>query len=146
MTWHNILATITKLIELDELSVGTCASALECKFKHTASNRYRSDTLPDPFEYAELIPGSEKTILTLALQDESARAEYAMRMLGLGKPVDIAIISPPLASENTPKSELDWDGKYSLCYEIGEQQVWFGIEEKESRKRLVSVSIQRQHS
>lgn len=144
MTWYDIIATITKLTELDELTVESCASALECKFdRNTTSNRFRSNALQDPFDYAELIPGSDKTILTLTLQTASAREEYALRMLSLGKPIDIDSVSPPVADGNLPITKLDWDRKYSLCYEIGEQQVWFGIEVANSRKQLVSLSIHR---
>ncbi len=64
-----------------------------------------------------------------------------MRMIGLGKPIDIEIVSPPIADENVSKLELGWDRKYSLCYDIGEQPVWFGIEETRTRKKLVEISI-----
>ena len=71
MTWHDILAIITKLTELDDLSVDTCANALSCEFEHTTSNRYRSNKLEEPFEYAELIPGkdnhsSNRTVLQIS--------------------------------------------------------------------------------
>jgi hypothetical protein len=141
MTWHAVLTTITKLTEFDELTVNSCANALECKFERL-SNRYRAESLQDPFEYAELIPGSDKTILTLILQDKSAREEYAMRMLSLGKPIDIDMVSPPMASEIGPRANLGWERKYSLCYEIGERKVWFGIEEIRSQKILVSLTIE----
>jgi len=143
MTWYDILATIAKLTELDELTVDSCGSALECEFKSTDPNCYRSKALQDPFEYAEFVSGSEKSILTLNLRAESAREEYAMRMLSLGKPIDIGNVSPPIADENIPKAKLDWERKYSLCYEIGDCLVWFGIEVANSRKILVSVSIHR---
>jgi len=143
MTWHSLLVTISKLAELDEFTVETCTSALECNFERTLSNRYCSNALQEPFEYAELILGNDKTILTLTLQANSAREEYAMRMIGLGKPIDIDVVSPPLANESAPKSELGWDRKYSLCYEIGEQPVWFGIEETGASKKLVALSFHR---
>ena len=145
MTWFNILTTITKLSELDALTVDSCTSVLECKFEPTDSNRYRSDALQEPFEYAELISGNDKTILTLTLQIESARKEYAMRLLSLGKPIDIDIVSPPITDESLPKPELGWERKYSLCYEIGDRPVWFGIEESNSRKKLINVSIHRRY-
>ena len=141
MIWHDILATITKLVALDELTVDACASALDCKFERTTSNRYRSDALREPFEYAELILGSDKTMLVLTLQANTAREEYAMRMKGLGKPIDMSIVSPPIADEHSSSTNLGWERKFSLCYEIGERPVWFGIEEENSRKKLVSVSI-----
>jgi len=142
MTWHAILATITKLIELDEFTVNSCESALDCNFERIAApNRYRSDALQDPFEYADLIHDSQKTTLILTLQTTAAREEYAMRMVGLGKPIDVEIISPPIMDENPSKTKLDWDRKYSLCYELGEQRVWFGIEEKQGKKKLITVSF-----
>ena len=143
MTWHGILVTITKLIDLDEFTVNSCGSALECKFESTGSNRYRSDALQEPFEYAELISGNDKTILTLTLQAESAREEYAMRMLSLGKPIDIDVVSPPIVDENSSSANLNWERKYSLCYEIGEHPVWFGIEEANLRKKLINISVNR---
>lgn len=141
MTWYDIVATITKLTDLDEFTVATCAKALECNFEPTTSNRYRSSTLQAPFEYAELILSSDKTIFTLTLQDNSAREEYVLRVSGLGKPIDLDVVSPPIANESTPKTNLDWDRKYSLCYEFGDCRVWFGIEVANSRKNLVNVSI-----
>jgi hypothetical protein len=141
MTWYDILATISKLTELDELTIESCASALGCKFEPTASNRYHAKLLQDPFEYAELIPGSDKTILTLTFQDESAREEYAMRMLSLGKPIDIDMVSPSLADENGSSANFGWERKYSLCYEIGDRQIWFGIEETDSKKKLINIKV-----
>lgn len=143
MTWYDIIATITKLTELDELTVESCASALECKFESAGTNRYRSEALPDPFRYAEFISGSEKSVITLILQAESAIEEYVLRMLSLGKPIDISNASPSTTDETISKNNLDWERKYSLCYEIGDCQVWFGIEVANSRKQLVSVSIHR---
>jgi len=143
MTWYNILAAISKLTEVDEFTVETCANALECKFEHTTSNRYRSDALQDPFENAELILGNDKTVLTLALQEEATREEFAMRMLSLGKPIDIDMVSPSIADETSSGTNLGWERKYSLCYEIGDRQVWFGIEEIKSKKKLVSISLER---
>ena len=143
MTWFDIMGTIAKLIKLEEFTVETCARVLECKFKSTGSNRYRSGELQDPFEYAELIPGSSKAILTLTLQETAAREEYAMRIIGLGKPIDIDIVSPPIAGESAPKSSRGWDRNYSLCYEIGDHLVWFEIEEINSKKKLVSASLER---
>jgi hypothetical protein len=145
MTWHDVLATISKLTELPVLSVDTCASALACKFEHTIENRYRSNKLKEPFEYAELISGKDNNLLTLKFRAESPREEYAMRMLSLGKPIDIELVSPPSADENTPKNEIGWERKYSLCYEIGERQVWFGIEQTGSHKQLISVSVEGLH-
>ena len=143
MTWYDILAIISKLTELDEFTVESCANALGCKFEPTTPNRFHSDALQNPFKYAELISGSNKTILILTLKSESAREEYAMRMLSLGKPIDIDVVSPPIADENYPSANMGWERKHSLCYEIGERPVWFGIEESNSRKKLVSVSIHR---
>ena len=143
MTWYNILATISKLTEVDEFNVETCANALECKFEHTTSNRYRSDALQDPFENAELILGNDKTVLTLTLQEEATREEYAMRILSLGKPIDIDMVSQPMADETGSGTILGWERKFSLCYEIGDCQVWFGIEELNSKKKLVSISLER---
>lgn len=142
MTWFNILAIISKIVELDELTVNSCTNALECKFEHITSNHYRSDTLRSPFEYAELILGSYKTILMLTLQANATRQEYAMRMKGLGKPIDISIVSPPIADEHSSSKNLEWERKFSLCYEIGERPVWFGIEETGGQKKLVTVSIE----
>lgn len=141
MTWHNFIAAITKLTELDELTVDSCASALKCDFELTGSNRYRSDALQEPFEYAELISGNDDKTLLLTLRVDAARDEYAMRMLSLGKPIDINMVSPPIATKNTPSANMGWDRKYSLCYEIGDRPVWFGIEEANSRKKLVNISV-----
>jgi hypothetical protein len=63
-------------------------------------------------------------------------------MLSLGKPIDIDVVSPPIGEETGAGSNLDWDRKYSLCFEIGDRPVWFGIEESNSRKKLVSVSLE----
>lgn len=143
MTWYDILVAISKLTELDEFVVETCARALDCKFEPSGLNRYRSNTLQEPFENAELILGSYKTVLTLTLQEEAPRDEYAIRMLSLGKPIDIDMVSPPMADGNGSKSNLSWEMKYSLCYEIGDRQVWFGIEELNSTKKLISISLER---
>jgi len=143
MTWFNILTAISKLTEVDEFTVETCANALECKFEHTTSSRYRSDALQDPFENAELILGNDKTVLTLTLQEKATREEYAMRMLSLGKPIDIDMVSPSIADETGSGTNLGWERKYRLCYEIGDRQVWFGIEELNSKKKLVSISLER---
>jgi len=144
MTWYGIIATIRKLTELDEFTVTSCANALECKFERsTVSNRFHSDALHEPFEYAELIFGSGRVKISLKLKIESAREEYALRMLSLGKPIDIDMVSPPMADENGSSIKLDWERKYSLCYEIGDHPVWFGIEEINSRKKLVSVVMER---
>jgi hypothetical protein len=143
MTWYNILATITKLTELNKITVDSCASALECKFERGTSNRYRSGGLLKPFAYAELITGRDKTTLLLTLRVDSAREEYAICMLSLGKPVDIDMVSPLMADENNPSANLGWERKYSFCYEIGDCPVWFEIEEASSRTKLVSVSIHR---
>ena len=141
MTWYDILGTIAKLTELEAFTVASCGNALECKFEITGSNRYRSDVLQAPFEYAELISGNDKITLSLTLRSDMAREEYAMRMLSLGKPIDIDVVSPPMADENGLSANMDWDRKYSLCYEIGDRRVWFGIEEADKRKKLVRVSI-----
>ena len=141
MTWYDILTTITNLTELAEFTVVSCSNALKCNFKHTTSNRYRSDTLHDPFEYAELIVGNNQTTLALTLQAESAREEYAMRMLSLGKPIDIDMVSPTMIDGNGSSSNLGWERKYSLCFEIGDCPIWFGIEETHGRKNLVNVTI-----
>ena len=141
MTWFNIIAVITKLIELEAFTVASCENALECKFVATGSNRYRSDILQAPFEYAELISGNDKNTLLLTLRPNAAREEYAMRMLSLGKPIDIDVESSPKAEKKGSSTNMDWDGKYSLCYEIGDCRVWFGIEEAHSKKRLVNISI-----
>ena len=143
MTWHTILATITKLTELDEFTVKSCESAMKCNFERTGSIHYRSNSLQGPFGHAELIPGSDTTILSLTLRATAAREEYAMRMVGLGKPIDVEIVSPPTMNENPSETSMDWDRKYSLCYELGEQRVWFGIEEKQGKKKLVTVSLHR---
>ena len=145
MTWYTIIATITKLTELDEFTVSTCAKVLECTFELTASNRYRSSALQAPFDYAELILGSDKTIFALTLKDNSAREEYVLRVSGLGKPIDVDVVSSPIADKNASKTNLDWDRKYSLCYEFGDRRVWFGIEVAGSQKKLVTVSIHKQH-
>lgn len=143
MTWFDIIATITKLTELDELTVNSCASALKCEFEPITSNRYRSTTLREPFDHADLISGNDNMSLLLTFRVDSAREEYALRMLGLGKPIDIDNVSPPIAEVNTPQTNLDWDRKYSLCYEIGDCRVWFGIEVAGSQKKLVSIMIKR---
>lgn len=143
MTWHTILATITKLTKLDEFTIDSYSSALECNFEPTGSNRFRSSALQEPFEYAELIPGSDTTILSLTLRATAAREEYAMRMVGLGKPIDVEIVSPSIADKNVSTAELNWDRKYNLCYELGEQRVWFGIEKTQGKKKLVTVSFHR---
>ena len=143
MTWYNVLAAISKLTEADEFTVETCSNALECKFEQTTSNRYHSDALQYPFENAELILGSDKTILILTFQEEATREEYAMRMLSLGRPIDIDMVSPPMADETGSNTNLGWERKYSLCYDIGDRQVWFGIEELNSKKKLVSISLER---
>ena len=141
MTWFDIIAVITKLIELDVFTVDACGNALMCKFKPTSPNRYRSDSLQAPFEYAELISGNENSTLLLTLRENAAREEYAMRMLSLGKPIDINVFSPSVTDGKGTSANIDWEGKYSLCYEIGDRQVWFGIEEINSRKKLVNISI-----
>jgi len=141
MTWYDIIGTISKLIELDELTVESCTNALRCKFEPTSSKRYRSNALQTPFEYAELILDKDKTTLLLTLNIDAARGEYAMRMLSLGKPIDIDVISPPIADGSGKTSNITWDRKYSLCYEIGDRPVWFGIEEANSKKKLVTISI-----
>jgi len=141
MTWYDIIGTISKLIGLDELTVESCATAMRCKFEPTSANRYRSNALQAPFQYAELISGNNKTTLLLTLNIDAAREEYAMRMLSLGKPIDINVVSPPMADRKGLSTNLDWDGKYSLCYEIGDRRVWFGIEEANSKKRLTNISI-----
>lgn len=141
MTWYDIIGTISKLIELDEFTVESCANAIGCKFELTGSNRYRSNALQAPFEYAELISGTDKTILLLKLRSDAAREEYALRMLSLGKPIDIDVVSPPTADKSGANANMGWDRKYSLCYEIGDRPVWFGIEEANSKKRLVNISI-----
>jgi len=141
MTWFDIIGTITKLIELDAFTVASCGNALGCKFEASGSNRFHSDALQTPFEYAELISGNDKTTLLLTLSDAAAREEYAMRMLSLGKPIDIDVVSPPVADGKGSNTNMDWEGKYSLCYEIGDRRVWFGIEEANSKKRLVTISI-----
>jgi len=141
MTWYDILATITKLTEIDKFTVETCANALGCKFEPTTPNRYHSDVLQDPFVDAELIIGNDNTILFLTLRAESAREEYALRMLSLGKPIDINLVSPPIEDKTSTGVNLGWDRKYSLCYEIGDRPVWFGIEEANSQKLLATVSI-----
>ena len=143
MTWYDIIVTIRGLTELNELTVDSCSRVLQCNFKQNSTNRYRTNTLQEPFEYAELISGSDKAKLALKFRIESAREEYAMRLSGLGKPVDIDIISPPIADETAPDATTDWDRRYSLCYELGDCQVWFGIEESGSQKQLVSVTIER---
>jgi hypothetical protein len=141
MTWFDIIGIISKMTELDELTIESCANALGCKFEATTSNRYRSDALQYPFEYAELIFGNDKLTLMLTLQTQAPREEYALRMLSLGKPIDLDVDSPPVADKDSPNSNLDWEGKYSLCFEIGDCPVWFGIEEIASKKILVSLSI-----
>jgi hypothetical protein len=141
MTWYDIIGTISKLIELDEFTVESCVNAIGCKFEPTGSNRYRSNALQAPFEYVELISGTDKTILLLTLRSDAAREEYALRMLSLGKPIDLDMVSPPLADESGASANMEWDRKYSLCYEIGDRPVWFGIEEANSKKRLVNISI-----
>ena len=144
MTWFEIIATITKLTELDEFTVEACADALGCSFEQTSSNRcFQSDMLHAPFERAEFISGTDKTILTLDFRPDSAREEFAMRRISLGRPIDIEITSPPVMDEINRKINLEWDRKYSLCHEFGNSKVWFGIEEKNSRKNLVNVSIHR---
>ena len=143
VTWYGIITTITKLTELDDFAIDSCANALECKFERSASDRYRSDALQDPFEYAEFISGSDKTILTLTFQVASAREEYAKRVFAMGRPIDVEIVSPPLADDNAKKAELGWDRKLSLCYEFGDCQVWFGVEEIKSQKKLVSITVKR---
>lgn len=145
MTWYGIIAIITKLAELDEFTVESCARILECKFDRSTSGRFRSDSLQEPFEYAELIPGNENTILTLSFRVASARQEYAKRVSSMGRPIDIEIVSPPLADENAQKAKLGWDRKISLCYEFGDCRVWFGIEETKSQKRLIALSIHPPH-
>ncbi|MGD8405807.1 MAG: hypothetical protein PVJ21_19275 [Anaerolineales bacterium] len=146
MTWFNIIAVITKLIELEAFTVDSCGNALECKFEATGSNRYHSDALQSPFEYAELISGTDKTILLLTLHVDAAREEYAMRMLSLGKPIDIDMASPSIADGSGASTNMGWDRKYSLCYEIGDRPVWFGVEEANSKKRLVNISIHQPHN
>jgi len=141
MTWYDIIAAITKLTELDEFTIDSCASALECKFELTSPNRYRSNTLQSPFEFAELISGNNKTTILLICRIDAAREEYAMRMLSLGKPIDIDMVSPPIADGKGVSANIVWDRKYSLCYEIGDLRVWFGIEEVNSKKKLVNISI-----
>jgi hypothetical protein len=143
MSWYEILAIISKLTELDKFTVESCASALGCQFEPTTPNRYRADALQNPFNFAELISGSDKTILILTLKSESAREEFAMRMHSLGKPIDIDVVSPPIADGNHPGTHSVWERKYSLCYEIGDCPVWFGIEEVNSQKNLVNVTIYR---
>lgn len=145
MTWYGIIAIITKLTELDEFTIDSCAKALECKFESSSSNRFRSDSLQEPFEYAELIPDTENMILILTFRVASAREEYAKRVSSLGRPIDVEIVSPPLADENAQKAELGWDRKISLCYEFGDCRVWFGIEETRSHKRLIALSIHQPH-
>ena len=143
MTWYDIIVTIRRLTELNEFTVDACSSVLQCNFKQNTTNRYRSNILQEPFEYAELISGDDKAALSLKFRIESTREEYAMRLSGLGKPVDIDIISPPIADETASDAITDWDRRYSLCYEFGDCRVWFGIEESGSQKQLVSVTIER---
>lgn len=142
MTWFDILTIITKLTRLDELTIDTSSKALESNFDRFGANRFRSEALPAPFKYAEFLPGSDRTILILYLRDDSPREEYVLRMLGLGKPIDIELVSPPVADGDELRGNVGWDRKYRLCYEVGDRHIWFGIEESSSRKKLVSVSVQ----
>ena len=144
VTWYGIITTITKLTELDDFTIDSCANTLNCKFERSDSNRYRSDALQGPFEDAEFIPGSDKMILTLTLMSTSPREEYAKRGSAMGRPIDVDIVSPPVADDNTQQADLNWDRKLSLCYEFGDCRVWFGIEETVSQKRLVSITLKRQ--
>lgn len=141
MTWYDIISTLTKLTELDGFTVEDCENILECKFEKTDSNRLRANNLVAPFDYAGLIPDNEGMTLTLFFKPDAAREEYVLRMAALGKPIDIEIVSPPMDNGNAPKTNLGWDRKFSLCYEYGEQKVWFGIEEAKSQKKLVSITL-----
>ncbi len=139
--WPQVLPVIENLARLPGISLHRCAEILQCELKLIVSNRFESRAVIAPFESVDIRKRSGKTgIIVLDVQPGPQQEFYAQAVKAMGQPVDIDIVSPPIANPQQPVS-LPWDAKYSWCFELAGRPVWFEFEELRRAEKLVSVSI-----
>jgi hypothetical protein len=139
--WTEVWPTIEKLAQLPGISLHACAEILQCELKLIITNRFESHDLATPFKSVDIRKKSAKAgIIVLYFQPGPHLEFYAQAIKGMGDPLDINIVSPPIADPLRPVN-LAWDSKYSWCFEICQRKIWFGFEGAHGAEKLVSVAL-----
>ena len=85
--------------------------------------------------------GARSGVVVLELASTLDRAGLANSVTGLGPPIDMSIVSPPVFDPARPGNGPDWEFKQSHGHQIGGRKVWFGLETTQGVERLVHVAI-----
>ena len=140
--WSEVLPIIEELTKLSGISLHRCADVLQCEFRLIISNRFEGVNPISPFRSIDIRKRSAKTgIIVLDFIPGPHLEFYAAQVKTQGQPLEIDIVSPPLAEQNHLPLSLAWDRKYGWCYVIHDRRVWYGFEEFRDAVKLVSVAI-----
>jgi len=140
--WSEVLPLIERLACLSGLYIQGCATVLNCDIQLVVSNRFESRNPVSPFKSIDIRKRSAKAgIIVLDFHHGPHLEFYAAQVKAMGTPIDINIVSPPIADPNRSPAKLSWDSKNSWCFEICRRKVWFGFEELGGVEKLVSVAI-----
>jgi hypothetical protein len=141
-----IVAEVTRLAEMADLEIEGCEKILVCRFEKTGKQTYTADFSEGKFVAVSIRFGDTVGIINLKMDPGSDLTGCAREVEELGEPESIDIVSPPAQDPSRLETRPRWERKYSILYQIAGRPVWFGIEEAEGQKHLVSVSIHYERS
>jgi len=137
----DLLQSLThQLAAIDAASVEACARALGCSLQPDARRpqQHWGSGLSEGIESIDVRIGDRGGVVVVRLAQTADRERAAAWAEGLGPPVNMHIVSPPI---HTPcGGRPPWDRAWSVTHTIDGQPLHFSLEQHGQRRLLVSIS------
>jgi hypothetical protein len=125
------------LAGLKNLSVDECEREFNCKLILDDVNpgQYRGSSTDLNIDLLDVRIGETGGVVVANFK-EGVQQILAEEVEFLSPPEDFDIVSPPIS----PASPPAWSRKWSVAHTVAGAKIWFGFEEIDGRKLLISAS------